>query len=146
METPLSEHAHVIRLATTPEKDGTESSNQQGLVVPDVCSFCFGSGMEVVPGRGAKRCRCRTQNAQTKLAEAACLPRRYERCSFSSYHPANNHASQLRAYQYAWRLTHEYPAVDRGLLFMGPVGVGKLHPSNYPCRTEPCATRDHQGH
>ena len=123
----MAEHVHALRLSTTPEKDETESSNQQGLVVPDVCSFCFGSGMEVLPGKGAKRCRCRTQDAQIRLAEAACIPRRYERCSFSSYQPANNHASQLRAYQYAWRLAHECPAVDCGLLFMGPVGVGKTH-------------------
>jgi DNA replication protein DnaC len=33
----------------------------------------------------------------------------------------------LRAFNYAFRLVREYPAVDRGLLLMGPVGVGKTH-------------------
>ena len=123
----MAEHAHALRLPTAPERDESDFSNQQELVVPEVCNFCFGSGMEVVPGKGAKRCRCRTQDVHTKLVESARIPRRYERCSFSNYQPANNNASQLRAYQYAWRLAQEYPAVDRGLLFMGPVGVGKTH-------------------
>ena len=123
----MAEHAHALRLATAPERDKSDFSKQQELVAPEVCNFCFGSGMEVVPGKGAKRCRCRTQDVHTKLVESARIPRRYERCSFSSYQPANNNASQLRAYQHAWRLAHEYPAVDRGLLFMGLVGVGKTH-------------------
>src|SRR5258708_7429748 len=31
------------------------------------------------------------------------------------------------AFNYAMRLAVEYPAVEQGLLFMGPVGVGKTH-------------------
>jgi DNA replication protein DnaC len=91
------------------------------------CSLCFGTGMEVVAGKGARRCRCRTQDAQPKLLEAACIPRRYSESSLSNYHPASNNGSQLRAFNYAYRLVHEYQAIDRGLLFMGPCGVGKTH-------------------
>jgi DNA replication protein DnaC len=83
--------------------------------------------MEVVVGKGARRCRCRTQNAQTKLIEAACIPRRYSECSLSNYRPESNNGSQFRAFNYAYRLVHEYPAIDRGLLLMGPCGVGKTH-------------------
>jgi DNA replication protein DnaC len=83
--------------------------------------------MEVVMGKGARRCKCRTGDAQTKLLEAARIPRRYGECSLSNYHPANNNGSQLRAFNYAYRLVHEYPAIDRGLLLMGPCGVGKTH-------------------
>jgi hypothetical protein len=36
-----------------------------------VCSCCHGTGMEVVPGRGARRCRCRTENRQGRLLEEA---------------------------------------------------------------------------
>jgi DNA replication protein DnaC len=94
---------------------------------PVVCSFCHGTGMEVVPGKGARRCLCRTQDAHSKLIEAAGIPQRYERCSLASYRPAASDATQLRAFQYAWRLAKEYPVVERGLLFNGPVGVGKTH-------------------
>ena len=117
----------ALRLANTLERDESESSNQHELVVPEVCNFCFGSGMEVVPGKGAKRCRCRAQNIKIKLVEAARIPRRHEQCSFSSYQPTSDNASQFRAHQYAWKLAREYPAVDHGLLFMGSVGVGKTH-------------------
>ena len=94
---------------------------------PVACSLCFGTGMEVVAGKGARRCRCRTHNAQTKLLEAVHLPRRYSECSLANYHPESNNGSQLRAFNYAYRLVHEYPALDRGLLLMGPCGVGKTH-------------------
>jgi DNA replication protein DnaC len=91
------------------------------------CSLCFGTGMEVVMGKGARRCICRTHDAQTKLLDAARIPRRYRECSLSNYHPTSNNGSQLRAFNYAYRLVHEYPAIDRGLLLMGPCGVGKTH-------------------
>jgi DNA replication protein DnaC len=83
--------------------------------------------MEVVPGKGARRCRCRTRDAGKQMLEAARIPRRYEQCSLSNYQPAANNGSQLRAFNYAYRLVREYPSVDRGLLFMGTCGVGKTH-------------------
>jgi DNA replication protein DnaC len=91
------------------------------------CPSCYGSGMEVVAGKGARRCGCRTRDAQTKLLEAARIPRRYIECSLSNYHPASNNGSQLRAFNLAYRLVREYPAIDRGLLLMGACGVGKTH-------------------
>jgi DNA replication protein DnaC len=94
---------------------------------PVVCQFCFGTGMEVVEGRGARRCRCRTQHTQAKLEASARIPRRYDQCSLQNYYPVKGNGTQLRAFQYAWRLAREYPGVERGLLFMGPVGVGKTH-------------------
>ncbi len=112
----------------------------------EVCPCCYGTGMEVVTGKGARRCRCRIQEQLTKLLTAARIPRRYERCSLSNYHPVAGNGAQLQAFNYAFKLVNEYPAVDRGLLFTGSVGTGKLHPSNYPCRTESCAARDHQGY
>jgi DNA replication protein DnaC len=83
--------------------------------------------MEVVPGKGARRCRCRTKGVRAKLLDAARIPRRYEECSLDNYEPANNNGSQLRAFNYAYRLVREYPLVNRGILFMGTCGVGKTH-------------------
>jgi DNA replication protein DnaC len=93
----------------------------------DVCQYCFGSGMEVVAGKGARRCRCRTAHNQDKLLEAARIPRRYSECSLQNYYPVKGNGTQLRAFNYAFRLVREYPAVDRGLVLMGTVGVGKTH-------------------
>jgi DNA replication protein DnaC len=91
------------------------------------CAFCYGTGMEVVAGKGARRCRCRTNDAKARLLEAACIPRRYENCSFSNYKPEQGNSSQFIALSLSHRLAADYPAVERGLLFTGPVGVGKTH-------------------
>jgi DNA replication protein DnaC len=126
----MSASSNARRLAVVP--DTQESDSVKPPILPStrepaVCSLCFGSGMEVVPGKGARRCGCRVENTQAKLLEAARIPRRYGECSLGNYQPATNNGSQLRAFNYAYRLAREYPAVDRGLLFMGPCGVGKTH-------------------
>ena len=94
---------------------------------PASCVYCYGAGMEVIAGKGARPCRCREQSGRTKLQERARIPRRYDGCSMQNYFPAPNNGTQLKAFNYAFRLVREYPAVDRGLLFMGTVGVGKTH-------------------
>lgn len=94
---------------------------------PAACPKCYGAGLEVVPGRGARRCDCRGEDQQRRLLEAARIPRRYESCTLQSYCPAAGNGSQLRAFNYAFRLVRDYPSVDRGLLLTGPCGVGKTH-------------------
>jgi DNA replication protein DnaC len=93
----------------------------------EVCTSCHGSGMEIVPGKGARRCRCRAPDRRERLLAAARIPERYRECSLSNYDPAKNNDSQLRAFGEARRLVREYPSADRGLLFAGPCGVGKTH-------------------
>lgn len=83
--------------------------------------------MEVVAGKGARRCPCRAQEQMAKLLTAARIPPRYERCSLSNYHPVAGKGTQLQAFNYAFKLVDEYPAVNRGLLFTGSVGTGKTH-------------------
>lgn len=92
---------------------------------PEVCSKCYGSGMEIVPGKGARRCECRKQKSHSNLIEKAKIPKRYENCHFHSYRVLN--PSQDRAFRFASKLTMDYPAIERGLLLMGTVGVGKTH-------------------
>jgi len=100
-----------------------------------VCPRCFGTGMHVEPGKGARRCRCLTSSNRQKLLDAARIPIRYADCSLGplpegvtrerDYKSANE--SQKMALRFAHILVKDYPAVDRGLLFMGTVGVGKTH-------------------
>ncbi len=122
-------HSNAQRLVVVPDAEELHFSQPRVSATADpvVCSFCFGTGMEVVSGKGARRCRCRTQDARTKLLEAARIPRRYEECSLGNYQPAKNNSSQLQAFNYAYRLVREYPSDNRGLLFMGTCGVGKTH-------------------
>lgn len=92
---------------------------------PEVCPLCYGSGMEVVPGKGARLCECRKQKSHSNQIEKVKIPRRYENCHFQSYKVTN--PSQQKAYGYASKLAMEYPAVDQGLILMGTCGVGKTH-------------------
>lgn len=128
-----SDNAKIHPLFAVPEAETTQGDEpRRGAAAkeqaePNVCQYCYGTGMEVVQGKGARRCRCKTQNAQSKLLEASRIPRRYNECSLQNYYPIKGNGTQLRAFNYSFRLVREYPAVDRGLLFMGTCGVGKTH-------------------
>jgi len=91
----------------------------------EVCSVCHGSGFEVVKGRGSRPCECKKRKSYEKLLAAARIPRRYEKCSFQNYKPAN--FSQRRASQIAYNLSSLYPQVEQGLLLTGSGGIGKTH-------------------
>ncbi len=106
-----------------------ESPDPRGQPEP-VCPLCFGTGMEIVPGRGAKRCICRNRDRRTSLLSSARIPPRYEHCVLSNYQAESHEDSKWRAKQQADGLYEDYPAIaaeGRGLLFMGSVGVGKTH-------------------
>ena len=112
----------------------TESSKTALTVVPtspgsgeadDVCPVCFGSGMEIVAGKGARVCTCQRNNLQSTTLGRAKLPKRYEACHINNYSPTD--PSQIKALRLATQFAMEYPAVERGLLFTGSVGVGKTH-------------------
>jgi DNA replication protein DnaC len=92
----------------------------------DVCEDCFGTGTKLDPVKGAIPCPCRKPDRFHKLIAAARIPRRYEKCSFGTFISTPN-TSQGRAVYHAHKFADEYPAVQRGLLFMGPAGVGKTH-------------------
>jgi DNA replication protein DnaC len=115
------ENAKHFPLFAVPDERASE--------IPDSaqCPLCFGTGMEVVAGKGARRCECRTQTQTSNLLETSRIPRRYAGCTMQNYYPTNGNGTQFRAFNYALRMIREYPAVDRGLLFMGTVGVGKTH-------------------
>ena len=89
------------------------------------CPKCFGTGMEVVPDKGARICSCRKQRSKDLQFQGVRLPKRYDGFHFGNYKPQNT--SQETAQTLALTLCNEYPAVNQGLLFMGNVGVGKTH-------------------
>jgi DNA replication protein DnaC len=96
--------------------------------VPDqLCQICFGTGMEVVPGRGARRCSCRSVGDKEKRIEAAQIPPLYADCTLKTFKPVKGNGSHLKAFNYAYNLVRDYPDVKKGILFQGPVGVGKTH-------------------
>jgi len=125
------EKAKIHSLFAVPNTDKSVPDNDFRNDVPEVsdepevCPKCYGSGMEVVPGKGARKCECRKQKSHTRQLDKTRIPKRYAECHFHSYRILN--PAQERAFKYASKLTMEYPAIERGLLFMGTVGVGKTH-------------------
>ena len=93
--------------------------------VPEACPKCHDTGMEIVPGKGARICDCRKRRQESGKVAAVRLPKRYDGFHFSNYKPQTE--SQTAALMAAMDVAMKYPNVDRGILLMGSVGVGKTH-------------------
>jgi DNA replication protein DnaC len=91
----------------------------------EVCPICFGTGMEVVPGAGARRCACTKKDGHSVLILRARIPHRYDNCHLTNF--IGGSPSQKIALKFAERFVREYHVADYGLLLMGPCGVGKTH-------------------
>ena len=109
------------KLSVVAKDGGHERSDSDN----DVCQKCFGSGMEIISGKGARQCECQKNVGKVSPFDKVRVPRRYSGCHFNSYEPTN--PSQTQAVRFAMKFTQEFPAVDQGLLLTGPVGVGKTH-------------------
>jgi DNA replication protein DnaC len=92
-----------------------------------VCSSCSGTGWEFVVNKGVRPCHCRSDERRAKILAGAHIPKLYSESSLQTYQPSRGNLSQLRAFNYAYTLAQDYPILDRGILFMGSVGVGKTH-------------------
>src|SRR5215831_8410618 len=105
--------------AATDEATGADETS---------CPHCFGTGMEIVPEVGARRCRCQTPDHRERLVEAARIPPRYRHCTLQGYQAGDDELSKWMAKAEAQRIIQDYPVIDgRGLILFGGVGVGKTH-------------------
>ncbi len=88
-------------------------------------------------GSVAVACDCRMQERAARAMERARIPKRYEHCDFESYVTdltdgktwTAQHAQSLKqARLLTQSFVRDYPgATEKGLLLMGPSGVGKTH-------------------
>ena len=99
------------------------------------CAACGGTGFLLVQREGqplARLCACRHRAPGPRPAEEALdrarVPRRFRACDLESFFDHGPHALALAgAKTLAARYADAFPLEDRGLLFMGPPGVGKTH-------------------
>ena len=108
----------------------SESSSKQVKTSVDadaVCPGCFGTGVKIVPEKGARICDECQRRTGDSLIDAAKIPVRYADCSFNTFRDPKGTGSIYWALMKAKTLVNEYPAVEKGLLLMGSVGVGKTH-------------------
>lgn len=106
------------------------------------CQLCRGTGWKMVPrpdgsGSVAVACDCGMQERAGRVMERARIPKRYEHCDFESFVTdladgktwTSQHAQSLKqAKMLVQAFVRDYPgATEKGLLVMGPSGVGKTH-------------------
>lgn len=93
------------------------------------CSQCRGTGWVTVVKDSvelASRCPyCSQAKRRSRLLARAEIPKRYRNKGFEDY--MARHPRQQQACAIAQSFAKQFPAVDRGLLFVGPCGVGKTH-------------------
>lgn len=123
-ETPKNKRLRVVKSAPAAGPENEVRIAPAG----SSCPTCFGTGMEVRPGEGARRCpECQTPDHREGLFQVARIPARYEHCTLQKY-DAGDSDSKWAAKIAVDRIINDYLVIDgRGLLLVGPVGVGKTH-------------------
>jgi DNA replication protein DnaC len=97
--------------------------------VNSTCPLCDDTGWKPVEQNGVRRvgrCDCWRERAATDALAHANVPPRYAACEFSNFVTYSNDRL-LKAVESARRFAEKFPAVDKGLLIIGPPGVGKTH-------------------
>ncbi|MFQ6083767.1 MAG: ATP-binding protein [Candidatus Aminicenantia bacterium] len=92
------------------------------------CHICQGTGWIIEEQNGssvARRCECYYQKKIDSLLSSVRIPSRYSHCTFENFKP--NNTSQRNALKISKKFVDDYPALEIGLLFLGPCGVGKTH-------------------
>ncbi len=93
------------------------------------CPHCHDTGWRTVQGDEAsrvERCVCWRQGVAQTMLVGAKIPPRYRTCdldSFITYDNPDLHCALDRAR----RFIDLFPVVDKGLLLIGPPGIGKTH-------------------
>jgi DNA replication protein DnaC len=92
------------------------------------CLHCDGTGWKRLDDDGVRRvvrCDCWREALAARLIEDARIPPRYRRCDLDSFKDYND--ALVDAVRTAKRFVAQWPVVEKGLLFLGPPGVGKTH-------------------
>jgi DNA replication protein DnaC len=93
------------------------------------CPLCDDTGWRPVESDGARRverCQCWRDGSADRLLTAARVPPRYARCDLDRFVLYPNE-KLVAAVSRARKFAEAFPAVAKGLLLIGPPGIGKTH-------------------
>jgi DNA replication protein DnaC len=106
------------------------------------CPLCRGTGWKLVArkegtmGEMALACDCGMEERAEKVMERARIPKRYEHCDFESFSTeladgktwTVQHEQSLKSAKFTVQgFLKSFPGTEKGLVFIGPSGVGKTH-------------------
>jgi DNA replication protein DnaC len=94
-----------------------------------MCSLCDDTGWKPIEADGARRvvrCDCWRQGLTARLLKEAQIPARYRKCTLDSLITYPNERF-LSAVDNARRFAKAFPVCEKGLLLIGPPGIGKTH-------------------
>jgi DNA replication protein DnaC len=137
------EEQRISRSQRRIRKSGSKLPHSKRKKMPrEDCPLCRGTGWKLVarkdgtPGDVAVACECGMEERAGKVMDRARIPKRYEHCDFESFSTdltdgktwtAQHEQSLKQAKLLAQGFVRDYPATEKGLLLMGPSGVGKTH-------------------
>jgi DNA replication protein DnaC len=93
------------------------------------CTLCDDTGWKAVEENGVRRvarCDCWRQGLTGRLLEEAQIPPRYRKCTLESLVTYPNERF-VKAIAAARKFVEGFPVCDKGLLIIGPPGIGKTH-------------------
>ena len=93
------------------------------------CTLCDDTGWKPLDDNGVRRverCECWRRSLLDRLLKDAHIPPRYRKCTLDSLITYPNERF-LKAIQTARRFAEAFPVCERGLLLIGPPGIGKTH-------------------
>ena len=93
------------------------------------CEFCDDTGWRAIEKDGVRRvarCDCWRAGLTNRLIDEAKVPPRYRKCTLDTLVTYPNEKF-VTAIDSARRFVESFPVCDKGLLIIGPPGIGKTH-------------------
>ena len=93
------------------------------------CALCDDTGWKTIEVDGVERvtrCDCTREKAAEQRLRETRIPPRYQKCSLDNFVTYQNE-ELLRAVTSARRFAAAFPVVQKGLMLIGPPGIGKTH-------------------
>ena len=93
------------------------------------CAICDDTGWKTIEVDGVERvtrCDCTGEKAAAQRLRQTRLPPRYQKCSLDNFVTYQNE-ELLRAVTSARRFAAAFPVAQKGLMLIGPPGIGKTH-------------------